>query len=387
MEIGITTQLGKVKQWILVDPIGSGAQGRIWSAHNIDNLPDISKNTVAVLKGQPAQYAIKLLHEYEEEALSRFQKEIHALQQLSKDRPNIPVLYDSYFPSKLDRATIENDPPFYVTENIQGENLEGHIKNKTYSLIDKLSIMLEICKAIQSSHAKGIIHRDLHPGNILFGKSLHDDYSHLEPSYYVIDFGLCFLEGTEKRITQTNEQVGARYFMAPELEEGRTDITTACDLYSLGKLLFYLVTNGRKLARELHREARYDIPKWDKKHSNCSQLEYIWNLLDRTLVQHPEDREKKVENFIFSLEEIIELLDEHFYPAKPNRKCIVCGEGKYVLVAKKDIGTIWRQGTDTNLNPDLDKNFVYICDKCGNVQHFFDPSTTKRWIKTENHSN
>ena len=103
------------------------------------------------------------------------------------------------------------------------------------------------------AHKNNIIHRDLKPENIFLNK-------HLSP--IVGDFGICFFSEDNKRFTITEEAVGPYFYMAPELENGRVeDITPSSDVYSLGKILYWLISNGKIFSREVHREEEYNLSK------------------------------------------------------------------------------------------------------------------------------
>jgi hypothetical protein len=116
-------------------------------------------------------------------------------------------------------------------------------------LVSRVDLCLEILHGIVSgvkeAHSAGIIHRDLKPTNVLFqDKALRDPL--------ISDFGICFVKGTadEDRVTELHETVGAKFYMAPEQEQGgRTDVGETADMYALGKLLHSMLT-GRTLYRE-----------------------------------------------------------------------------------------------------------------------------------------
>src|SRR2546427_4437186 len=108
-----------------------------------------------------------------------------------------------------------------------------------------LEVFRGIVVGVRDAHRAGNIHRDLKPHNILFVEgSLRTPL--------LADFGICFVKGTpdEARLTQADETVGARFFMAPEQERGGVvDVQETADIYALGKLLHFMTT-GRYLSRE-----------------------------------------------------------------------------------------------------------------------------------------
>ncbi|MFI5322988.1 MAG: protein kinase [Thermodesulfobacteriota bacterium] len=110
----------------------------------------------------------------------------------------------------------------------------------------------QICEGVAYAHTKGVIHRDLKPDNIFLRTR--------KGPVVVGDFGICYLEQDGKRITLTDEAVGPRNFIAPELEDGRLElISTKCDVYSLGKILYWLLSGGKIFSREKHREPQFDL--------------------------------------------------------------------------------------------------------------------------------
>lgn len=106
-----------------------------------------------------------------------------------------------------------------------------------------------IAGALAHAHVAKVVHRDIKPGNILFPEVGH--------KVWVADFGLS-LDQMAERNTLDGEVVGPRFFIAPELDEGGTvNITPAADIYSLGQLIFYMLTGGKRIARENVFNSRY----------------------------------------------------------------------------------------------------------------------------------
>ena len=108
------------------------------------------------------------------------------------------------------------------------------------------------------------------------------------------DFGLAFIEDQSPRITETDEVVGPRTFIAPELEDGRLeDVTSKCDIYSLGKLLYWLLSNGRVFSREKHRDEQWDL-KGRTQDSPLvwknTYMEHVNRLLHLMILVKPDER-------------------------------------------------------------------------------------------------
>jgi serine/threonine protein kinase len=185
-------------------------------------------------------YALKRLKNVQR--LERFRSEVEALKSLG--HPNVIKLIDFNF---------EAEPPYLVSEFCAEGNLEENIDRFSQDPLQALALFVQICEGVAEAHHRNIIHRDLKPTNILLRNS--------DGSPVVADFGLCYIEGGERH-TLTEEVVGPRWFMAPELEDGRasdSDITPASDIYSLGKLLYWLMSGGEIFSREKLRETKYNL--------------------------------------------------------------------------------------------------------------------------------
>jgi hypothetical protein len=180
----------------------------------------------------------------------RFQREIDAITRLA-DHPNVVRL--------VDQAAFAGDKPYYVMQRAEG-SLKDVVAGGGAKIEDLFAIYRAICAGVAHIHAANIIHRDLKPENILFIGGMPK----------VADFGLCLVGGLA-RVTPASEAVGPRFYMAPELEDGQhLDVTPAADTYSLGKILYFMLSGGRMFAREkhneppwnlktIHRDARYDV--------------------------------------------------------------------------------------------------------------------------------
>ena len=131
-----------------------------------------------------------------------------------------------------------------------------------------------------TAHGAKIVHRDIKPSNLLVRG---------DGSIAVGDFGLCLHLGAEDRFTLTEEAVGARNYMAPELEDGRRDdVTVAADVYSLGKILYFLFA-GRSFSREKHREPGYDLTHPAEGQPE-SGIQFVYEILDKSVVERPNSR-------------------------------------------------------------------------------------------------
>lgn len=210
--------------------LGSGGQGTVMK--------------VTDLSGEhPGEWALKLVRG--NRRTRRFENEVKALTKLA--HPNIIKLIDH---SALD-VGFSGSANYLVMPIAKGGDLSEpeRLRLCMQSIENCLPIANQLTAALAAAHAANVIHRDVKPRNILFvgpGSEL-----------WLSDFGICLI-GEADRSTELGEIVGPRYFMAPELEEwGPLDATPAADIYSLGKVIYYMYSGGVVIPREYLREPRY----------------------------------------------------------------------------------------------------------------------------------
>jgi serine/threonine protein kinase len=314
---------------------------------------------VVDLKGdRKTSYALKRLKNVKR--LERFRSEVEALRSLVDQ--NVIKLIDFDF---------EAEPPYLVSEFCAGGNLEENIGRFSQDPLHALNLFIEICNGVAAAHHRGIIHRDLKPTNILLRNSGGPPV--------VADFGLCYIEGGERH-TLTEEAVGPRWFMAPELEDGRasdSDITPASDIYSLGKLLYWLMSGGKSFSREKHREPQYNLVSLF--HLRNPALEHINRILDRMIVDDPDQRFPLVSQVTKSIQTAIRLLTHDYRAVSPDilQRCTYCGEGIYQIIAKGIDVSVQRFGLNAFGGADWR---IMACDQCGHIQLFrVDQAKRKDW--------
>ncbi|MGP8239656.1 MAG: protein kinase domain-containing protein [Limisphaerales bacterium] len=163
--------------------------------------------------------------------IARFEAERQALAMM--DHPNIAKV--------LDVGATDSGRPFFVMELVRGIKITEYCDQNNLSTRERLALFIQVCHAIQHAHQKGVIHRDIKPSNILV--TLHDGM----PVPKVIDFGIA--KATDQRLTdktlftQFEQFIGTPAYMSPEQAEmSGLDIDTRSDIYSLGVLLYELLT-------------------------------------------------------------------------------------------------------------------------------------------------
>jgi len=170
-------------------------------------------------------------------------------------------------------------------------SLDEFVSSGIIPVEQKFEIFSKICSGVLFLHRKLIIHRDIKPENILL----------FSGTPKVADFGLCLIAGLARE-TQTNEAVGPRYYMAPELEDGQClDVNYQADIYSLGKLFYYILSDGRIFSREKHRayEWRLDIVLDD------SRFNIFNSFFENSINTSVNRRYRNVEELLEALESAI----------------------------------------------------------------------------------
>jgi serine/threonine protein kinase len=285
--------------------------------------------------------------------IDRFAREVDVTSNL--DHPHIIRLIDR----NLDIAH-----PYLVMEYCKRGNFE-EAGVRSLPLVERLRLLAKVAGAVGFAHEKGIVHRDLKPQNLL----VRDNG---EP--VVTDFGICFTQDESARLTVPDEQVGARFYMAPELEGGGpgTSVTAAADVYSLGKVLYWLAT-GRHLPREKHREA---TDGWDV--SGKPGMPWVYEILDKCLGQDPTERLANGKELSEHLMRAAVLIEKgaHFLDLGVEQECDFCREGRYLFL---EAGETVQQRSDTvrsfgfnavgSITGELGLR-VLVCDECGHVRLF-----------------
>lgn len=339
------------KRWKVINPekpLGKGGQGITYLVEDLEN-----DNKIYVLKRLKDKNRIE-----------RFRTEIDTIKNFN--HPNI---------IKYQHSNLETAKPYHVTEYCAGGELTFE-KVFKLSTIEKLSLFSTICKAIGYAHAnkpKSIIHRDIKPANIL----LRQD----ERIPIITDFGICFNteEGLE-RLTETMEQAGARFYMAPELANGRTsEITPRCDVYSLGKLLYWIF-KGRIFDRE---DFIYDNENDLRNLSDIDpSMHFIYEIFEKTIKYNPNDRFSNANELAKEIDKTSEIIskDGHYLDINTPQKCMFCANGKYAVFAVPT-DTYGKIGNISDpfhyFQNKSDKAFCLVCENCGNIQ-FFTLTNTKQ---------
>ncbi|MCB9853079.1 MAG: serine/threonine protein kinase [Phycisphaerales bacterium] len=207
-----------IGQYTLLRRIGEGGFGSVFEAQQ--QSPVSRRVALKIIKlGMDTRQVI-----------ARFEAERQALAMM--EHPNIAKVFDG--------GATETGRPYFVMELVQGEPITRYCDRNNLSIRSRLELFEQICIAVQHAHMKGIIHRDIKPSNVLV--AMQDG----KPVVKVIDFGIAKAtnaELTERSFfTEQMQMIGTPQYMSPEQAAGDPDIDTRSDIYSLGVLLYELLT-------------------------------------------------------------------------------------------------------------------------------------------------
>lgn len=331
-------------RWEIVRDLGQGGQGQAFVVR--DRTSDTGE-----------EYVLKRLTNVKRSA--RFEKEVDAISKLH--HPNVLHLIDS---------DVKAEPrPYLVTEYCRRGNLE---ENKAAVLAlhrdDRLNLFAQILDGVSAIHDAKTVHRDIKPANI---------FLRADGTPVVGDFGLAYIEDTD-RPTETMEAVGARWYMAPELAEGRlSEVTARADIYSLGKLLYWILT-GNIFDRERHRTERNNILNYFPVDET---MENVNLLLDRMIVEDYRSRYADAPTVAGHFRALRRLVSGG-YPALSvhPRLCRYCGRDVYEQL---DEGATLRN-MGIHAAPG-NRWTIYRCNTCGHLLQFLNASWSEKAAKLQDY--
>ncbi len=234
---GVPISVGTVlaKKYRVERLIGEGGTGIVVAASHVQLGQEVA---IKVLRSALASDEIRLRFAREAAALGKIQSEHVVL--------------------VLDVGTLEDGSPFMVMEHLEGRDLARVLKEDgPLPVEDAVDCMLQLCEALGEAHAAGIVHRDLKPANLFLTR--HEDGG---PHIKVVDFGISKIlddklkaDGGPREVTSAFAVLGSPRYMAPEQLRNSKDVDGRADLWSVGTVLFQLVTGRHAFDAESNVQA------------------------------------------------------------------------------------------------------------------------------------
>jgi serine/threonine protein kinase len=373
------------KKWKIIKDLGEGGQGKVYrvlklennqriEADIMDSLKSLSARIVSYPKSQKENYekfrnalfdlfktqdpsqqgALKVLHKPEEaRANERIKREIQAM---SKNlHSNLIEILD-----------IDPDSTWYVSKFYQNGTLANNKNMFKGDFQKSLKAIRPLVEGVALLHENGYVHRDIKPQNI-FLNSNND--------FILGDFGLIhFVDEQHTRISETYENVGSRDWMPPWAMGIRIDdIKPSFDVFSLGKLLWWMVSGKSILQLWYFERKMYNVELlFPESHT----IKFANPLFKRCIVENEKDCIPSAMSLLSEIDDILKRIEVHAESdfSNKNRLCRVCGIGNYELLSSNET-------LNFGIRPAGVRTMkIFTCSHCGNVQLFsYKDQVLKAW--------
>ena len=224
----------QIDRYELVERIGEGGFGDVWRASQSEPV----RREVALKIIKPGMDS--------RQVIARFEAE----------RQVLSLMNHRNIASVLDAGQTAEGRPYFVMELVDGSPIDECCDQECYTVLQRIELFQQVCNAVHHAHQKGIVHRDLKPSNILVS-----DVDGV-PEVKVIDFGIAKAlqeqNGSPLGLTGAGKRLGTPEYMSPEQAQGIPDIDIRADVYSLGGVLYKLMTGTSPLRLESLRQHGYE---------------------------------------------------------------------------------------------------------------------------------
>ncbi len=263
--------------------VGEGAMASVYKAYD----PQINRTiAVKLLKAQLRE---------DGEYHARFLREAKGAGVLS--HPNIVTVFD---------VGEDNNHPYIAMELVDGPTLADYVREKkTLTTVEIVQIGIELTRALDYAHRKGIVHRDVKPGNIMLSRDTH--------AVKVADFGICRIDDSDAtQQTQVGGVLGTPHYMSPEQVLGQR-VDARSDLFSAGVVMYQLLTGalpfeGETLISVAYKITKSEPPPLDKLRPDLPHT--LRRIIERALKKQPEKRFQSGEDFAKALSGVASELAE-----------------------------------------------------------------------------
>ena len=369
------------RRWCVIREIGRGGQGIVYevedrSGHDTeDDLLERLKlglsNATAPIKypdnealhrkliqlireisaTSPPRAALKKLLPPDESvnertALDRMKSEIETIRAISH-------------PSLLPILDENIDERWYVTKFFSGGTLASKPDLYQNRVLDSLRALRPVVEAVAKLHQVDVVHRDIKPANVFIDQA---------GRLVLGDCGLAFKREIADRMTETFENVGSRDWM-PGWAMGLrlTDVQPNFDVFSLGKVLWAMISGQPILPLWYHRDPKFNLGAM---FPGNESIPFVQTILDKTVVERPTDCLTNATELLASVDWAIEALTMKFRIVDGDliRKCLVCGTGNYQQIVDHDVNQQRNFGLAVISQP---KFRIFVCDGCGHSQFFY----------------